>query len=775
MNRVVAFLSLFVTTIFLFGQSEDEAQIHQFLLENINHFRQEQGLKILEQAELLDAVAFEQASYLSENQKLTHEQEQGNKKTLQDRLNYFEAPYASAGENIIQIPLNSKQYVVKGKEKVVINTNQLIVEAALFDWLDEEESQLNLIEPAFEQIGISVIKNETDFYLVVVMATLPYENPGVKKLPFNFHGIAPFKKEVCGPFIEKHGSLPQLFSDAFVVKGNEVYFEFHNLAYFEEVFSDGGDGIAIDLVSRNQYSCEEGNRLFPGDFSNGLLLKPAKKMKLLNANEGIEQGKVKVSIADLPAFYNSKDYEINGVLIKDGHACERVPFNQIKTKNLSQIANNYLLQGDSLKGEFAWEDTLNFVIPLDSKQTQKEAWEKVKSKLAQFNFEILAYEGFEEISPQAKPELSEKLDSIVFLQLNPFLQQMELQAIERKVAWESYKQFQKNSFYQIETQGMDEKEVANYLEETAATDSELKAFLSSTHQLQLKLMGKAKVTEETSEESLIESFKSLMSLGNIAAAAAIQKYLIEKVEDKSIVANAIPKLDPSQKKQNLAVINNQMVLEAEEGALVYEGNLIHKAALELHLVDKTNAVVNFNYHLSTLNYWAKHPDKIKDVEQWLDGFEKLNVAADIPTKNYARAMLQYYLIAANFHYEKDDFVERKKDFEAILKWKAKAELEDNELLDLAKYLCHQDQFPKAILLLKKKVQEVDTNAEILSYYLQIVRYGEEEFNQKEYMELMEKFASSHPQKFCHFFSKEVNGIQALEDNQLKSIYCKSCQ
>ena len=774
MNRIVVFLNLLLVSTFLVGQSTDEAQIHKLLLEKINLFREEQGLKILEQAELLDAVAFEQASYLLENQKLTHEQEQGNKKTLQDRLNYFQAPYASAGENIIQIPLNSKQYIAKGKEKVVISSNQLIVEAALFDWLDEEESQLNLIEPTFEQIGISIIQKENDFYMVVVLATLPYKNPGVKKLPFNYYGIKPYKKEVCGPFIEKHGSLPQLFSDAFVVKGNEVFFEFHNLAYFEEVFSDGGDGIAIDLIDRNQYSCEEGNRLFPGDFSNGLLLKPAKKMKLLNANEGIEQGKVKVSIADLPAFYNSKDYEINGVLIKDGHACEIVPFNQIKTKNLSQIANNYLLQGDSLKGEFVWEDTLSFVIPLVSKQTQYAAWEQVKNKLAQFNFEISAYEALEEISPQAKPAVFEDLDSIVFLQLNLSLQQIDLQAVERKVAWESYKQFQENSFYQIETQGMDEKEVANYLEETAATDAELKAFLSSTHQLQLKLIGKAKVTEETSEKSLIESFKSLMSLGNIAAAATIQKYLIEKVEDKSIVAKAIPKLDPSQKKQNLAVINNQLVLEAEEGAQVYEGNLIHKAALELHLVDKANSIVNFNYHLATLNYWAKHPVKIKEVESWLDGFEKLSASKDIPLKNFARAMLQYYLIAANFHYEKGDFLERKKDFDAIIKWHRKASLNNQELLELAKYLCHQDQFPKAILLLRKKVLEEDTNAELLSFYLQIVKYGEEEFNQKEYMKLMRKFAISHPQKFCHFFSKEVNGIQALEDNQLKAIYCKSC-
>ena len=123
MNRVVAFLSLFVTTIFLFGQSEDKIQIDKLLFEEINRFRDEHGLKKLEKAEMLDAVAFEQASYMSENQKLTHEQEQGNKKTLQDRLNYFEAPYAIAGENIIQIPLNSKQYVAKGKEKVVINSN----------------------------------------------------------------------------------------------------------------------------------------------------------------------------------------------------------------------------------------------------------------------------------------------------------------------------------------------------------------------------------------------------------------------------------------------------------------------------------------------------------------------------------------------------------------------------------------------------------------------------------------------------------------------------
>ena len=89
--------------------------------------------------------------------------------------------------------------------------------------------------------------------------------------------------------------------------------------------------------------------------------------------------------------------------------------------------------------------------------------------------------------------------------------------------------------------------------------------------------------------------------------------------DKSV----IPKTDPEQRKFSLSLINNKIVMEQSLGATSFEGNPIHKALLELYLIDKNLAVLTYNYHLSTLNYWASNTNEIKNIEDWLDEFEKL--------------------------------------------------------------------------------------------------------------------------------------------------------
>ncbi|MEQ8910574.1 MAG: CAP domain-containing protein [Vicingaceae bacterium] len=758
------------------GQNDFNGQkAAQELKRLINEYRAEQQLSLFETSDILDAVAFEQAEYILDQGRLSHEQDNEKKKTLLDRIRYFEGGYAQAGENLMSLQLGTKLPMKVGGEKQEVLTEEATAQASIAEWLDEEESRLNLMDGEFEHFGTAVVSLDGKVILVLVTASLPYKNPGLKKLPFDYHGIEPYKKEACDKFLDKHGTLPQLFSDALEVKDNEVYFSFHSLHLFKHIFENGGDGIAIDLVARDQFACGGSNRLFPGEINRGLLLKPSKKAKLYNANEKMEENKVWVSIAELPDFYKSEDYELNAIIIKDGVACETVPYNRIKTLNLKEIENRYLLAGDTLKVGYSWEDSLSFEIPLNSETEKEQALDQMKQKLTDLNF--LAEEIYiKRFVPPSDTKVSEAdSSSELNKMLSAFSDSTHRLEVEVEQDWQSYQEFQDNSFYQIETKGMKKPEVERYLAKTQETDSELKEFLKGLNRYQIRLKGKAVAKKSASPKSLLESCESLLNRMKIKEAATIQKFLIQQYGNEAEVMNGLPKLDPSQRQKTLPLINNQIVLNSQSGKDYFEGNPIHKAFLELHLVDQSNAVVSFNYHLATLRYWAKRADKMKKPEDWLDKFEKLRGNSQVPDEQYARAILNYYLLAANFHYDAGEFGERKGDFDDLMDWQSKANLEPNEQLELAQYLCHQDQFPRAIKVLNPTVKKPQVDEDLLFYYLQIYPYDTEEFKRKHYVSLMEKAQKLYPEHFCQFFSKAEQGIQALVYQEIKSIYCSQCQ
>ena len=58
--------------------------------------------------------------------------------------------------------------------------------------------------------------------------------------------------------------------------------------------------------------------------------------------------------------------------------------------------------------------------------------------------------------------------------------------------------------------------------------------------------------------------------------------------DKKVDLSAFPIVDPSQKKNTLPLINNQIVLKHNLGDSIYDGNPTYLAFLELFLIDKNH-------------------------------------------------------------------------------------------------------------------------------------------------------------------------------------------
>ena len=757
MKRIFFTIVLLVTSLFLTAQ-ERYVYLAELLLKEVNGIRTAQELPQLELDEILSAAAFDQAEYCSELGRLIHTQDNSKKDNVTQRVLYYEGLHGQLEENLSQIVFGAKEALVPNGLREEINTDEKLVKAIVTAWLeDEKSSKLNLLDPQFTTLGLSVIvSDEVDHLFCAVFGSEPYEPLGKEKLSLKNHGVEPFDKQKCSNFLERFSSVPQLFSDVIKIKGNQVYFEYHSLPFVEQLLSDASDAVAIDWVDQRQYKCDKGVQLFPGTVAKGFLQKPLKKSYLFGQNLADSIGELNVKMGNVPSFYSKDLTEPNLIIIKDGVHCATVPFNKIELKKSEQVPIEFAVAGESAATEFQWKDSLQFYIPLFP-----NGWDSLKnakSELEKLNFTIAS--------------------SNLVLQVSPIhqesLQTMEEESLDKtQVAWDSLQSYVENTYYQLEMAELNEEEKIEFLREAQKEDGKLKMFLHGLNELQYAVKGEAKVQLKTELAEQLNLYRFFLGNNQIEPALFVQSKLLNKVRAGELSAKELPQADPSQKRNTLAVINNQIVLESFMGAENYGGNPIYLAFFELYLINKRQSEVAFNYHVAKLEYWSNHQGEIRNMEGWLSDFRKIS-AGQIAPEKYARAIMNYSLLAVDYFYDQGVFDKRKKSFTELMKWQEKGNLNSNEKLNLAKTLCYQDQFSYAIHLLRADVQDEKVNKEMLFYFLQIAVYDKSQVSDLMYAGLMEKASQLYPTAFCQFFTKTVNGKQSLENTQLKNRYCTIC-
>jgi len=737
---------------------ENEGYWAELLLSEVNRVREMNQLQHLRLDEVLSAAAFDQAEYCSELGRLVHTQEGSKKENVSKRVIYYEGLHAQLEENLSQISFGAKEALEPNGIREEIDSDEKLVKAMVAAWLeDEKSSKLNVLDPDFYTLGLSVIEsNEIDYLVCAVFGNEPYVPLGSERLSSKNYGIEPFNKQKCREFLEDFPSISQLFSDVVKIKGEQVYLEYHNLPFVERLLSEASDAMAIDWVDQRQYGCEQGTQLFPGTIAKGYLQKPFKKSFILGQNIADSSKELRVNLGPVPSFYSKKSTEPNLIIVKDGVHCATVPFNKIESKNTAQVALEFAVVGESESNQYTWKDSIVFEIPLfpggfDSLQQAKTNLERLKFKITSSDFVL-------QLSPIHQEETGNVQHDVPF---------------KTHIAWDLLQTYVKNTDYQLELAELTEAGKIEFLKEAQIKDEKLKLFLLGLNELHYVVKGEASIqlTEETKEQLLLYRF--FLENNQINPALFVQSKLLNKVRAGALEAKELPQADPAQKVNTLAVINNQIVLESIMGAKQYGGNPIYLALFELYLINQKQPEVAFNYHVAKLEYWSKHRKEMKNMEGWLSDFRKIS-SEQIVQEKYARAMMNYYLLAVDYFYEKGNYDKRKKSFSELMKWQGKANLNEEEKLDLAKTLCYQDQFELAINLLQQELQE-DGGKGLLLYYLQIEQYRENKNEDSSLVDYLKRGSEIFTTDFCRLFNVSTMGMQLLSHNYIKVIYCEKCR
>ena len=343
------------------------SEIELEVLAQVNLLRDSLKLSPLILDEVLKDAAKDQAFFIARKQILTHYQETFTKETPAERIKHYGGNRTYSGENIAKVS------VVKDS---LGHIDRMAIARDLFNgWYKSPPHYKNMIHPSFTRMSLDYTLSEKDklIYAAQVFSSEEIVLPTFFNNENRAWGVRP-SEVTCkdDPLLYE----TMFFANSVVVNGNDIYMYFHDMKFFYGVFNSQNDGIAVDIILREQLPCDKENQFHISEIHDGEMQQPIYLMDMLRKNESGNENKVYIKVGELPDYLHGKQWQPNIVVINDNKLCDysypvEVPSAIFPLLPLAPyyeepdsteiIAANYSFQmNDTLKAELWYENREKF-------------------------------------------------------------------------------------------------------------------------------------------------------------------------------------------------------------------------------------------------------------------------------------------------------------------------------------------------------------------------------------------------------------------------------
>ena len=793
----LAFLKQFYTILFLFfsfnllaQQKIDDVDykydndfLEQLIQEHIDIFRKQKNVSQLKKDDALYAAANDHSQYILKSGRFTHNQPSAKKKTPFDRVLFYDGMHGEVRENCYKLIIDSYIKFAGEAKKTKLKSYQNVAKAIALNWLKEQESADIFANPKYVKYGISAVINEKEKAIIVthLVAIEPYVLPkGVKPIANNF-GVLSYDKNKCAELTKKYSYLPQLMSDNILFKNGEIYFYFHDLALLKKVLNENGDAIAIDIISRNQYSCESGNQFYPSDVHKGVMLPPVGKSQLFSKNELKETNEIEVSLGPIPSYVDTNSVEFNLLLIKSNCLCQTVIYNSLGGDNLESLDLSFMM--DTLSVSSRADSVMNqlkFTIPFSRNKSQYND-DDIKPFLDSVSLnrydlkkiEIVAYSSLEGGVKGNEIVQQKRAKSILTA-----IKKYKLQDVETKITtkenWEGFYEAIKGSSYEYLSE-LPKEELLELIN-TDSLKNALEPFLAMQRKAEITLTVEQVYMDEELFNVLPQWYKKALSDKNYAKVKVYQSVMLKNVGTGNITNSQILDVKIPQYKETLPFINNQIALSwySFKGKNRDSINLyLYQKIESLLAIDPNNSFLRYNKSVLRLLLWSYNYSRESDPKLVLREIKSLT-NSNIEGWMINRLKLNYNIISADYFYDNKKFLEREKALVNVKKSLFSSNLDRDQSFRIANYFMFQLRIDWAIDIMKPFAMKKNIDEEFLFTYLTVAIYNKEKVPQKEYEELMLRAKNLNKERFCKLFGFPNMSFQLLKDIPVKTLYCTTC-
>ncbi|WP_350292069.1 hypothetical protein [uncultured Croceitalea sp.] len=569
-------------------------------------------------------------------------------------------------------------------------------------------------------------------------------------------------------------------------KTNTLYFEINDKKWFNLLFKNAGDGIAVDVVAKDRYGCLE---VLPElQQIRGALLKPVYASALRKTLKPAPDNKFRARVGRLPDALKGKEVEFNILFLSDKNLCQYYTIFNLESYQWDLLDMGMYLDSITYKTKISAkaeddqyslkQKTLTFTIPFEknksiySREDIKPLYDSLR--LTDFNIRKIDIKAYASVEGNAERNLklqNERASSIV-----EAMQAFQEPTIETKVSTsENWVEFLNDitgtaydSYKSLSKQQIKQKLVG-------ATAQELEKYLRNHRKAVVRLdLERIDKYKDMATEVIISLFNQAIGDNNLDEATTLQNSIFERLKDKEANPDVLSKMEIPRQLKYAPFFNKNSAFRY----LKDERNLLiaYKELQQLEKLAPKDKRIKYNIAALKMRIWRYNVEPIKETtfKTELTNLKKYG----INQKLINRMLVNYHIIKSELYMRERDYTNKDKAVAYIVANYKNVPLQDYDYLSLAQFLTYYADLKAAEDLLQPKMKTVDVDENLLFYYLNLTLVNKEIIQNPEYRTIMLNAINLNKERFCRLFNASNEGgvtFQLLEDDYLHDTYCESCE
>ncbi len=591
------------------------------------------------------------------------------------------------------------------------------------------------------------------------------------------------RNQKCQYFIQAFQQKPKEVTFGIKREGDKLFFEINNKKWFTQLFKNNGDGIAVDIVSKTRYACNQETIL--KQQVKGLLLKPIYAKQLRRNLKPSQNKRFRTLVGVIPKALINNDLEFNILFLNNKSFCQYYNIYNLESypwelldmgvylDSLTYKSKKIISNKDKFKTRYK---TLTFTVPFKKNKAEyspvdiKPMYDSLR--LTNFNIKTIKIKAYASVEGSIKRnlELQKQRGNSIAKSLQSFQKPNIITEISTSENWVEFLNDIRNTSFD-NLKNLSKKQVKQKL--TGSYLKQLEPYLKNHRKavIILELQKKDKY-KEMSISKLITLFNQSVLADKIKEAQIIQNSIFDKIKDK-VSPEAFKKMTiPKQKKYSTLLNKNS----------IYKYLLNLRMALivtnELHQLEKLDPNnKNIKYNLMVIKFFLWRNNALKESPKTfktsIKNLKKHAISQDL----IDRMMVNFHIIKAEKNMRKREYTKKDESVKFILNSYKKFNLSNYDYLSLAQFLTYYSKTGDAQKLLDKKVRDVTIDENLLYYYLNLTLINPTLTKTSAYRTIMLNAINLNKERFCKLFDPSGKGgvtFQLLEDEYLRKTYCENC-
>ena len=742
----------------------------------LNRYRLKEKLDTFIVDQILLKSAIEQANYMAKIQNVTLEN--NPRKTTEERVKFY-------GGSGIAKEITFKVNIYSPNE---IYTYGQILEESILKLLSNPKYSSFVKDPYNVFIGINSALDEKKrrAYVSILFAgfSLYNEGPNFKDkltIPYSSKsfGLQPYDFKECH-YLEKFKTLNDLYK-YIEIKKNEVFIN-TSVNFLKSLLKKPEDAIAIDIIQKEQFNCNNPNILDYNLVNKGILLKPVNFDRLLSknliTNPKEAKSRVYAKIGDIPKEITG-NYELNVLIIKNKCVCKvlTLPYDE---EAIIEYSKELHLLADTITFEKEYSPNselyiLTFKVPFEKGKYEYNINDikPIFDKLKEPDFiirkaKIEAYSSIEG-SEDLNKELQQKRAQSIVNVLNEMQKtNFEIEIFTADNIDDFKKDIKKTEWSFLAD--LPPEQIKKYINDNSLVN-QLESILQKHRYAKVTLEVLFKIDSFNEEKFVIDRFNKYIKEENYAQALRVQKYIFKNILKNKYSSDAVEKQIIPKRAETAGLLMNKLWLKMYVNKIPISPEIC-KEIEELYKLNPQNDYLKFNYCFCKFNFDDfTNEQNIKNLQKEIYSLYRTSIFY----KTIDALNLEFYLkvisIIDSVNSLSPLIPASLDSIKSILKL---TKVNWQNSLKLAQLFIQRKDYKLAIEILEPWISYPNIFGELIFTYISACTYLPYKFHSYKFFTAIKRAIELDKERLCNLYKTNKLTIQTFENPNVKKLVCETC-